>query len=92
MQENSTADRYLNHPVAGGLNTGGRFRKRLRRWLVGQFGRPAGFWGHVAGWIMAHRTTNVVRNQWTTELLEINPDDRILEIGFGPGLAIAAVA
>lgn len=53
-----------------------------------QFGRPTGFWGHAAGFLMAHRSSNRRRNAWAVSLLCVRPDDRVLEIGFGPGLAI----
>jgi len=39
---------------------------------------------------MAMRPSNRARNRWTVELLDLQPGDRLLEIGFGPGLAIAA--
>ena len=53
-----------------------------------QFGRPTGFWGHAAGLLMAHRTSNRRRNAWAVSLLDVRPEDRVLELGFGPGLAI----
>src|SRR5215471_17470602 len=31
---------------------------------------------------------NRPENEWTVSLLDIQPDDRVLEIGFGPGLGI----
>src|SRR3712207_9271191 len=37
---------------------------------------------------MAHRTSNRRRNAWAVSLLNVRPEDRGLEIGFGPGLAI----
>src|SRR3712207_8960016 len=37
---------------------------------------------------MAHRTSNRGRNEWAVSLLDVRPEDRVLEIGFGPGLAI----
>ena len=37
---------------------------------------------------MARRSSNRRRNAWAVSLLEVRPDDRVLEIGFGPGLAI----
>jgi SAM-dependent methyltransferase len=49
-----------------------------------QFGRPTGIWGRAAGLLMAHRASNRRRNVWAVSLL----DDRVLEVGFGPGLAI----
>jgi ubiquinone/menaquinone biosynthesis C-methylase UbiE len=41
---------------------------------------------------MAHRTSNRRRNLWVVSLLDVQPTDRVLEIGFGPGLAIAELA
>lgn len=56
-----------------------------------QFGRPRGLLGRLAGRIMASRGSNLARNQWAVELLEVRPDDRILEVGFGPGVAVAVI-
>lgn len=65
---------------------------RLRRAVVAQFRRPSGWAGRLAGWIMARRASNVRRSLMTLELLGIAQSDRVLEIGCGPGVAIAAVA
>jgi ubiquinone/menaquinone biosynthesis C-methylase UbiE len=43
----------------------------------------------VTGWVFAHRPSNRQRNAWVVSLLDVQPADRILEIGFGPGIAIA---
>jgi SAM-dependent methyltransferase len=59
---------------------------------VRQFGRPHGVAGRMAGWVMTHRGSNRRRNLWVVALLDVQPTDRILEIGFGPGLAIAELA
>src|SRR5829696_1189561 len=53
-----------------------------------QFGRPSGLLGSAAGLLMAHRSSNRRRNEWAVSLLGVRPDDRVLEIGCGPGLAI----
>ena len=37
---------------------------------------------------MAHRTSNRRRNVWAVSLLDARSEDRVLEIGFGPGIAI----
>jgi SAM-dependent methyltransferase len=37
---------------------------------------------------MANRGSNGKRSSWVVSLLDVQPDDRVLEIGFGPGLAI----
>jgi uncharacterized membrane protein YdjX (TVP38/TMEM64 family)/protein-L-isoaspartate O-methyltransferase len=60
--------------------------------IVGQFGHPRGAAGNVAGWVMAHRPSNRQRNRWVASLLDVQPADRVLEIGFGPGLAIAELS
>jgi SAM-dependent methyltransferase len=60
--------------------------------VVGQFMRPHGAGGHLAGWVMAHRSSNRRRNQWVVSLLDVQPADRVLEIGFGPGIAIAELS
>jgi ubiquinone/menaquinone biosynthesis C-methylase UbiE len=41
---------------------------------------------------MAHRSSNRRRNAWVVSLLEVRRGDRVLEIGFGPGLAIRELA
>jgi ubiquinone/menaquinone biosynthesis C-methylase UbiE len=37
---------------------------------------------------MANRSSTVERNDWAVSLLKLQPTDRVLEIGFGPGVAI----
>lgn len=59
---------------------------------VAQFHRPTGVAGHVAGWIMGRRSSNVARNRWAVRLLDIQPADRVVELGCGPGVAVAALA
>lgn len=46
--------------------------------------------GRIAGWIMSHQ--NRVMNRITIEELKISIDDKVLEIGFGPGEAIRYLA
>jgi SAM-dependent methyltransferase len=69
-----------------------KLRQRVIAAGYRQFGRPTGFWGRAAGLLMAHRPSNRRRNAWAVSLLEVQPDDRVLEIGFGPGLAIREVS
>jgi SAM-dependent methyltransferase len=57
--------------------------------LAKHFMHPAGFGGRIAGWVMSTRGSNVTRNRWVVELLELGPEDRVLEIGCGPGIALA---
>lgn len=60
--------------------------------LVRQAGHPRGIAGRVVGWLFAHRGSNRQRNIWVVSLLNVRPTDRVLEIGFGPGIAIAELA
>jgi SAM-dependent methyltransferase len=64
----------------------------VKRAIVRQFGHPRGAAGNVAGWVMAHRPSNRQRNRWVAALLDVQATDRVLEIGFGPGLAIAELS
>jgi trans-aconitate methyltransferase len=66
-------------------------KQALRREIVSQFHHPQGPLGHVAGWIMGTRRSNVERNRWAVQQLEIPDGGRVLEIGFGPGVAIEAL-
>jgi ubiquinone/menaquinone biosynthesis C-methylase UbiE len=42
--------------------------------------------------MFAHRPSNRQRNRWAVSLLRVQPAEQVLEIGFGPGLAIAELA
>jgi trans-aconitate methyltransferase len=63
-------------------------RRRLLARVVAQAHHPQGLPGRLVGGIMAHRSSNRRRNAWAVEQLDVQPTDRVLEIGFGPGLAI----
>jgi SAM-dependent methyltransferase len=65
---------------------------RLRRRIIAQAHKPAGPLGHVEGWIFGHRPSNVRRNRWAVELLDVKPSDRVIELGCGPGVAVNALA
>lgn len=67
-------------------------KRRVITQVVRQFGRPHGVTGRVVGRVMAHRGSNRQRNLWVVSLLDVQPAERVLEIGFGPGLAIAELA
>jgi SAM-dependent methyltransferase len=66
--------------------------RALDRDVVGQAHHPRGTAGTVNGWVFAHRPSNRQRNRWVVSLLGVRPADRVLEIGFGPGVAVAALA
>jgi len=63
----------------------------LKAYLISQFGNPRGLLGALAGNIMARRASNLKRNLWTIELMDLKPADHVLEIGFGPGFALEQV-
>ena len=67
-------------------------KQKTMKALVTQFHQPHGIGGRAAGWVMAHRASNRERNVWAAGLLDVQPEDRVLEIGFGPGIAIEAMA
>ncbi len=58
--------------------------------LMGQFKKPTGKIGWFVGQVMALK--NKERSQWVLSLLKVQPDDQILEIGFGPGTDIQRVS
>ncbi|WP_100331214.1 class I SAM-dependent methyltransferase [Bacillus xiapuensis] len=51
-----------------------------------QFEVPKGLQGKIAGGIMSLENKEI--NRWTLKRLTIQPNDRLLEVGFGPGFAI----
>src|ERR1700759_4195136 len=65
----------------------GAVRARARD-VIGQAHHPRGAAGRVTAWEMAHRPSNRLRSAWVVSLLEVRAADRVLEIGFGPGLAV----
>jgi SAM-dependent methyltransferase len=62
----------------------------MKNYIISQFGRPRGLVGRLVGRIMARE--NRERNNWAVSLLNVQPADRILEIGFGPGLALQQIS
>jgi SAM-dependent methyltransferase len=67
-------------------------KQALIKLIVSQFGHPRGLAGHLAGQVMANRPSNRRRNRWVVSLLDVQAADRVLEVGFGPGLAIAELS
>ena len=61
-----------------------------QKYLDGQYRQPSGLVGRWVGSKMAEQ--HVAENLWTVALLDVQPSDRILEIGFGPGIAVEAAA
>ncbi len=58
--------------------------------LVGQHGHPRGLVGRMLGEQMVRQ--HVPETTWTISLLDLKPENHILEVGFGAGRAIELVA
>jgi SAM-dependent methyltransferase len=58
----------------------------MRNILMRAFGRPQGILGRLGGIIMA--STNEGCGAWVIDLIEVGPNDNVLEVGFGPGVVI----
>lgn len=58
--------------------------------MMSNFGHPRGFVGQIIGWAMA--VENRERIHWAVSLLDVRPNNHILEIGFGPGVGIERLA
>jgi len=58
--------------------------------LMRMFGRPRGVLGRLGGILMAR--VNRAAAAEVIGLLDVRPDDRILEVGFGPGVGIQLLA
>jgi ubiquinone/menaquinone biosynthesis C-methylase UbiE len=58
--------------------------------LTSQFACPAGLLGVVVGRLMAVK--NAKMNEFAVEMLDVQPDDQALEIGFGHGRTIRMIA
>lgn len=54
------------------------------------WGHPSGLPGRVGGWLMSWFDRALVET--TVASLELDGDERVLEIGFGPGVGLAALA
>ena len=67
-------------------------KQKLALALRSQFRQPRGFVGWLVRWEMALRASNRQRNVWAVGLLGVEPTDHVLEIGFGPGIAIRALS
>ncbi|MBS8264489.1 class I SAM-dependent methyltransferase [Mesobacillus boroniphilus] len=54
--------------------------------MAKQFEKPRGILGKLAGTIMYFENRKI--NRWSIQKLQVHKNDRILEIGFGPGYGI----
>jgi ubiquinone/menaquinone biosynthesis C-methylase UbiE len=60
------------------------------RMLGSQLRRPSGLFGRVVGRGMA--LVNRPINYWTVDLMDVRPHHRVLEVGFGSGVALRRTA
>lgn len=60
------------------------------RLLLRTFGRPTGLLGRLGGRIMARTNREAIER--AIALLDVQPHDRVIEVGFGPGVGIALLA
>lgn len=62
----------------------------FRNFIARQFKRPTGFFGNFSSRIMIKGN----RNKYATIIkdMDIQPDDKLLEIGYGPGIGIRMIA
>jgi ubiquinone/menaquinone biosynthesis C-methylase UbiE len=60
------------------------------KFISGQYRRPSGLVGRYIGGLMVKQ--HAPENGWTVDLLHAQPEDSILEIGFGGGYAIQQLA
>jgi SAM-dependent methyltransferase len=70
------------------MSIGKRVRRYVFHRVFSQFHHPRGWAGRLAGWEMTLRPSNRKRNIWAVSLLHVQPSDCVLEIGFGPGVAV----
>jgi putative CocE/NonD family hydrolase len=81
--------------AGGGIANGARralaaLGRRVGETISSQTARPAGLLGLLVGKLLVLANRGI--NRWTVAALEIEPGDRVLELGFGPGFSIREVA
>ena len=76
----------VNHPL---IQSPRSTDCRAKGWKA-QFACPTGRLGRLAGHLMAIK--NAKMNRFAVETLDVQPDDQVLEIDFGHGRAIQAIA
>jgi SAM-dependent methyltransferase len=61
----------------------------IKQKLFENFAHPRGLWGRLTGQVMAHKSANIERGKWALAELDPQPHDRLLELGYGPGLSLS---
>ena len=67
-----------------------RLGERFLRWMGRQTRKPSGFWGKMMGHSMAWG--HLAHTRWALSYLDVQPTDRILDIGCGSGMSIKLLA
>ena len=88
MAKRGSAIRLPIDRVALHRNTGGQLRKPL--FIARQGRKPSGLLGQIVARVMARETADA--NGIALELLQLQPDDAVLEIGCGHGHTLAKAA
>jgi SAM-dependent methyltransferase len=84
-------DRHLHQTRDGDVNTRSRrVFDRLWHALGVQLRHPSGAIGSLVGWFMA--MANDEPNRLAIDALKLQPTDRVLELGFGPGWGLRTIA
>ena len=65
-------------------------KRLIEEHISNNYSRPSGFFGRIAGNRMARQ--HEPENTWTVSLLDVQPKDSILELGFGAGATIQQIA
>ena len=59
------------------------------RFIARHLSQPTGVLGRIVGRLM--NRNNAKMNAFAVKLLELTPDDRVLEVGFGGGVALPSL-
>jgi SAM-dependent methyltransferase len=73
-------------PLETGKGGDKRLMSIVQSIFLRMFGHPQGLLGRLGGILMAR--TNEKCGVWVADVLEIGPNERVLEVGFGPGVII----
>jgi hypothetical protein len=61
----------------------------LLRGFFGQFGHPSGWLDGLAGVLMSRTAKD---DHWVVDLLDVQSGDRVLDVGWGPGVTLQLLA
>lgn len=76
--------------IRTGTDTRLRAMNSIKAICAHVFSRPSGILGRLGGMVMARSNRRMAMQ--AVKLLDVQPGDRVLEVGFGPGVGIQLVA